>query len=574
MSAPATVVNRRPPQRRAAPAPAPAPVPSPARAAAPPSTGSWLLPLSVVVVGMFMAVLDTSIVNVAIPRIQTQFGASNDDVQWVVTAYTLSMGVVVPVSGWLGDRFGLRRIYNLALVLFIGGSALCGVAWGLNSLILFRILQAVGGGLLPAISMAMVYRIAPRERIGMAMGLYGLGIVFAPALGPTLGGYLVEYVDWRLIFYINVPIGILGLVAALVVLPHFRSGGGQRLDALGFATICSSLFALLLALSEGSSWGWTSYRVLGLFAVGALAMAIFVVVELSVEQPMLDVRLFRIWAFTNSTLLIGILMAGLFAGFFYVPLFIQEGQGTGAFDTGLILLPSALVTAALMPISGRLYDRVGARWPAAIGLLITAYGTYLMHNLNPDTTRGQVVMWMSIRSLVRQGDVEPRHGASVGASMRIVKKHAHRLSADSIDAGALGRDPPAQPGAQLRGPGSRGAHLGAHLPAGAAVLRAGRAAPRGRARLDLAPGGGERRPAGAARADPRHPGVGLRRRRRRPLPAHRGDHRGGGAPRPAPSPRPGAEDRGPAPRRLIAPSRGGSSPCSSSPAPGAGPWCR
>jgi len=399
VSAPATVVNRRPPQRRAAPAPAPAPVPSPAPAAAPPTTGSWLLPLSVVVVGMFMAVLDTSIVNVAIPRIQTQFGASNDDVQWVVTAYTLSMGVVVPVSGWLGDRFGLRRIYNLALVLFIGGSALCGVAWGLNSLILFRILQAVGGGLLPAISMAMVYRIAPRERIGMAMGLYGLGIVFAPALGPTLGGYLVEYVDWRLIFYINVPIGILGLVAALVVLPHFRSGGGQRLDALGFATICSSLFALLLALSEGSSWGWTSYRVLGLFAVGALAMAIFVVVELSVEQPMLDVRLFRIWAFTNSTLLIGILMAGLFAGFFYVPLFIQEGQGTGAFDTGLILLPSALVTAALMPISGRLYDRVGARWPAAIGLLITAYGTYLMHNLNPDTTRGQVVMWMSIRSL-------------------------------------------------------------------------------------------------------------------------------------------------------------------------------
>ncbi|TMD94517.1 MAG: multidrug efflux MFS transporter, partial [Chloroflexi bacterium] len=184
MSAPATVVNRRPPH----------PVPSPAPAAAPPTTGSWLLPLSVVVVGMFMAVLDTSIVNVAIPRIQTQFGASNDDVQWVVTAYTLSMGVVVPVSGWLGDRFGLRRIYNLALVLFIGGSALCGVAWGLNSLILFRILQAVGGGLLPAISMAMVYRIAPRERIGMAMGLYGLGIVFAPALGPTLGGYLVEYV--------------------------------------------------------------------------------------------------------------------------------------------------------------------------------------------------------------------------------------------------------------------------------------------------------------------------------------------------------------------------------------------
>ncbi|MEA2671324.1 MAG: hypothetical protein QOG45_1544 [Chloroflexota bacterium] len=355
--------------------------------------------MGVVVVGMFMAVLDTSIVNVAVPRIQTQFGASNDDVQWIVTAYTLSMGVVVPVSGWLGDRFGLRRIYNLAMVLFVIGSALCGLAWGLNSLVGFRILQAVGGGLLPAISMAMVYRIAPRERIGMAMGLYGLGIVFAPALGPTLGGYLVEYVDWRLIFYINVPIGIMGLAAAMLVLPRWPAGTTQRLDAAGFAFVSSSLFSLLLALSEGSNWGWGSYRVLGLLAFGSLTMAIFVVIELSVEHPMLDLRIFRYWAFTNSTLLIGILMAGLMAGFFYVPLFIQQGQGLGAFDTGLILLPSALLTAVLMPISGRLFDRVGARWPAAIGLLITAYGTYLMHDLGADTTRMQVVTWMSIRSM-------------------------------------------------------------------------------------------------------------------------------------------------------------------------------
>jgi EmrB/QacA subfamily drug resistance transporter len=370
----------------------------PAISAPPISTRSWLVPLGVVVVGMFMAVLDTSIVNVAVPRIQTQFGASNDDVQWIVTAYTLSMGVVVPVSGWLGDRFGLRRIYNVALCLFVAGSVLCGIAWNLNSLIAFRILQAVGGGLLPAISMAMVYRIAPRERIGMAMGLYGLGIVFAPALGPTLGGYLVEYVDWRLIFYINVPIGILGLVAAILVLPRFSPGAGFRLDAAGFAFVSSSLFALLLALSEGSNWGWSSYRVLGLLAFGGLTMAIFVVIELSIEEPMLDLRIFRYWAFTNSTLLIGILMAGLMAGFFYVPLFIQEGQGLGAFSTGLILLPSALVTAVLMPISGRLYDLVGARWPAAIGLLITAYGTYLMHDLTLDTSRSQVVLWMCIRS--------------------------------------------------------------------------------------------------------------------------------------------------------------------------------
>src|SRR6202040_1060910 len=167
-----------------------------------------------------------------------------------------SMGVVVPVSGWLGDRFGLRRIYNLAMVLFVIGSTLCGLAWGLNSLVAFRILQAVGGGLLPAISMAMVYRIAPRERIGMAMGLYGLGIVFAPAVGPTLGGYLVEYVDWRLIFYINAPIGIIGAAAAYFLLPKTAPTSKRTLDWWGFGTIGYAMFAMLLAVSKGQDWHW------------------------------------------------------------------------------------------------------------------------------------------------------------------------------------------------------------------------------------------------------------------------------------------------------------------------------
>ncbi|MGH3669373.1 MAG: MFS transporter, partial [Pseudonocardiaceae bacterium] len=168
----------------------------------------------VLVVGMFMSVLDLSIVNVAIPTIQNDFGVTTDDVQWVVTGYALALGVVVPATAWLGDRFGLSRVYTLALLAFAAGSALCGLAWDLNSLVAFRIVQAVPGGILPVITLSILYRIVPRERLGAAMGMYGLGVVFAPAVGPTLGGYLVEYVNWRLIFYINVPIGILGAVAA------------------------------------------------------------------------------------------------------------------------------------------------------------------------------------------------------------------------------------------------------------------------------------------------------------------------------------------------------------------------
>ena len=362
------------------------------------SAPGWGLPLAVLIAGMFMSILDISIVNVAIPTIQNEYGVTTDEVQWVVTAYTLALGVVVPATAWLGDRFGLSRVYNLALLTFAAGSALCGLAWDLNSLVIFRIVQAIPGGILPVITLSILYRIVPRDRLGAAMGMYGLGVVCAPALGPTLGGYLVEYVDWRLIFFINVPIGILGAVAAALVLPAFPGQAGRRFDVLGFVTVAGGLFALLLALSEGQDWGWTSYRILGLITFSVLSLALFVVIELEVDDPLLDIRVFRYGAFTLSLLLIAVLSVVLFSVLFYIPLLLQQAQGLGAFDTGLTLLPQALAMAVLMPIAGRVYDRIGARWPAAIGLTIVAAGTYLMHTITVDTSREQI-MWL----LVLQG---------------------------------------------------------------------------------------------------------------------------------------------------------------------------
>jgi EmrB/QacA subfamily drug resistance transporter len=352
-----------------------------------------VLPLVVLVAGMFMSVLDSSIVNVAIPSIQNEFGGTTDDVQWVVTGYTLMLGVVVPITGWLGDRFGLNRVYNLALLLFAAGSAMCGLAWDLNSLVVFRIIQAIPGGLLPVITLTMLYQIVPRERLGAAMGLYGLGVVFAPGVGPVLGGYLVEYVNWRLIFYINVPIGILGALAAVLVLPSFPRVAGRRFDVLGFLTIAGGLFALLLAVSEGQSWGWDSYPILGLITYGVLSLALFAVIELEVADPLLDIRVFRYWAFTNSLLLIAMLMVAMFGVLFYIPQFLQVVQGWGAFESGLTLLPQALVMAVLMPIAGRIYDRIGPRWPAVIGLTIGAVSTYSLRTLTIDTPR-EHVMWL------------------------------------------------------------------------------------------------------------------------------------------------------------------------------------
>jgi EmrB/QacA subfamily drug resistance transporter len=230
------------------------------------------------------------------------------------------------------------------------------------------------------------------------MGMYGLGIIVAPAVGPTLGGYLVEYVDWRLIFFINVPVGVLGTVAALFALPRFPGHDAGRFDVFGFLAVATGLFTLLLALSEGQDWGWTSYKVLILGTVGVLSLALFVIIELEVDRPLLDVHVFRYWPFTNSLLLISVLSVGLFTVLFYVPLYLQQAQGLGAFEAGKLLLPQALVMAVLMPVAGRVYDRFGPRWPAVIGLTVCAWGTYEMHVLTLETSHTHLMWLLALRA--------------------------------------------------------------------------------------------------------------------------------------------------------------------------------
>jgi EmrB/QacA subfamily drug resistance transporter len=358
--------------------------------------GGWGLPLVVLIIGMFMSVLDTSIVNVAIPVIQKQFGVSSDQISWVSTSYSLCEGVMVAVSAWIGERFGLRRVYLYALVMFAAFSALCGLSTNLGMMVICRILQGVPGGVLPVTCLTMLYRLVPREKIGTAMGLYGLGVILAPGVGPTLGGYLVEYVDWRLIFYINVPVGILGAVAAFLVLPNVPSLPAGKFDLPGFSCIAAGLFAFLLAFSEGPTWGWTSYPTLILIAGAIDLLALFVVIELQSDHPVLDVRAFASWPFVNSLLLIATLSVGLFAVLFDVPLFLQNGQGLTPWHTGLTLLPQAIGMAVIMPISGRLYDRFGPRWPAIAGLTLAGGGDLLLTGINADMTQGELMLWLVI----------------------------------------------------------------------------------------------------------------------------------------------------------------------------------
>jgi EmrB/QacA subfamily drug resistance transporter len=306
--------------------------------------------------------------------------------------------VIVPASSWLANRVGMSRLYVISLLAFAGGSALCGVAWDLDSMIAFRVLQAIPGGVLPVVSLSMLYQIVPKERIGSAMGIYGLGVVVAPAVGPTLGGYLVEYVDWRLIFFINVPVGVLGAIAAFLLLPAFTGQPAGRFDFLGFLTIATGLSALLLALSEGQSWGWTAYPTVILIVLGVVCLALFVVIENAVENPLLDVRVFRVWPYTNSLLLISVLSIGLFSVLFYIPVYLQQARGLGAFEAGLLLMPQALVMLVLMPVAGQIYDRIGARVPAVAGLSIMAVATFMMRDLTAVTSQGEIVSLLCLRA--------------------------------------------------------------------------------------------------------------------------------------------------------------------------------
>jgi len=359
---------------------------------------NWLPPLLVLMVGSFLPPMDSSIVNVAISYIQKDLGGGADDVAWVSTAYSLGLAVFVPTSNWLANRFGLTVLHRTAMIGFLVGTTLCGLAWNLESLIAFRLLEALPGSVLPVITITMIYRIVPKDRIGAAMGIYGLGVVVAPSLGPTIGGLLVQDLSWRWVFYFKVPLGVLAIIAGLFLLPKLTSGGVVRkFDWLGFLTIGYGLAALVVVSEKGQKWHWGSYTVLLLIVSALFSLALFVVIENEVDYPLIDLRILKSWPFVNSLLMVGALMIGLFAMSYYLPVFLEGVQGFNAANTGLLLLPQSIVGLFLVPIVGRLYDVIGARWLAFSGLVLVAFATYLLSGINVDMTRHEVVLWTVIR---------------------------------------------------------------------------------------------------------------------------------------------------------------------------------
>jgi len=359
----------------------------------------WLA-LVVVVIGTFMSVLDSSIVNIALPKMMSVFGMSIDKAKWIITAYTLTLGVTIPLTGYLQDIFGAKKVYIFALGIFSLGSLLCGLAWSGTAMIVFRIFQAIGGGMIMPVGMSIIYQIFPKGRIGLALGVWGIAAMAAPTVGPTLGGLIIENMDWRLIFNINVPIGVIGVILAVILLKDTGKKPFKSFDIIGFLSSTIGMVSILYVLGEGSSIDWGKVENPILMTLGILSFVLFVVNELTHPNPLLELRIFKSFDFSMSLVINSILTLAIMGGAYILPLFLQNVRGYTAMETGLIMLPSALVMGILMPISGSLFDKFGAKPLVISGLIILGISSYELANaVNMYSSKADIILITCIRSI-------------------------------------------------------------------------------------------------------------------------------------------------------------------------------
>jgi MFS family permease len=441
----------------------------------------WIA-LGVVLLGTIMTILDATIVNIAIPTLQADLKAgSYADIAWVVTGYMLAQGAVIPMAGWASDRFGTKRLYLVTIALFTFASMACGIAQNLPELVFFRVLQGLGGGMLMPIGMTIIMRAVGPQNMGRVMGIFGIPMLLAPAVGPVLGGWFVQDFTWRLIFYVNVPIGIIAFASAWRFLTETDRSHRLRLDTFGLLTAPPAAVAIMYGVDQSTALGWGSWFVISLLAGAAMFIAAFVLSQLDRRraatllmvplaallfvvgvrnglvdgwtaldtivmfggvvlalidlvigdrgnpEPLLQLRLFRDPTFSWSMGLSFIIVTALFGGMLLLPLYLQEVHGYSALETGLLLLPQAVTAAVAMPLGGYLTDRFGPRPVVATGMVMLAIGGVLLAQIHPDSSNWLVVSALLLRGFAMGFSMMP----SMAAAMARVPRHLSS-SASSI----------------------------------------------------------------------------------------------------------------------------------------------
>ncbi len=360
--------------------------------------------LMVVMIATLMAGLDSSIVNIALPDMMAGFGSTVDGIEWVVTAYMLGYAVFIPMAAWFKARFGSRRLFLVAVSVFTVGSLLCGLSVNLGTMVAARVFQASGGGFITALAMSMVAEVFPPAERGKAIGLWAMGVILGPALGPTLGGYLTLHLGWRSIFLVNLPIGTLTVVLGLAML---REGAAPPtterppFDFWGFLFFSTFLVALLLGLSKGEEEGWRSAYILTCWILAAVGFVGFLLAEIPQTHGLVDLGLFRSPVFSACFLVTIGRPIGLFGATFLLPMFMQNLMGRDELQSGLLLLPGSLLLALVMPAAGRLSDRVGPRWLVTVGAL--GMGFFMLAYRGLDASSGDwAIIWPQ---LIRAGAI-------------------------------------------------------------------------------------------------------------------------------------------------------------------------
>jgi len=346
-----------------------------------------LLVASVVVLGAIMSILDTTVVNVAINTLAARFHTTLPTIQWVATGYTLALATVIPLTGWIADRFGTKRLYMTSIALFVVGSSLSGLAWSSTSIIVFRVLQGLGGGMIMPAGMTILTRAAGPNRIGRVMAIMGVPLLLGPILGPILGGWLVADVSWRWIFFINVPVGILAVALALRVLPRDVAAHEQKLDLVDLALLSPGLALMIYGLAESNSaGGFGSSKVLIPLIAGVLLLVAFVWHALRATNPLIDLRLFLDRTFTTSSITLLLVVIAVFGSFLLLPLYFQAVRGESALQSGLLLAPQGFGSMITMPIAGSLADRTGSGRIVPFGLIAVALSVLELTQIGAHTS--------------------------------------------------------------------------------------------------------------------------------------------------------------------------------------------
>lgn len=376
----------------------------------------------VTAVALFMAILDNTVVNVALPQMQSAFHTTSTTITWVVTAYFLAQAAVIPVTGYLSDLIGTKSVFMAALTLFTVGSLLCALAGSEQQLIAFRVFQGIGGGALFPIVFAIIFRVFPPAERGGASAIVGVPVLLAPAFGPTIGGYLTTTFNWNAIFFVNVPIGIVTLIAAFFIL-HGRAAENEaagmtavtpkRFDIQGLILAMVGFTALVYGISEAGVHGWNNapfdhFQLGGLMIdasvmtyliVAGVVLAVFVVNELLVSDPVLDLRLFTNYTFTSANVLMWGVAAFLFGSLILLPFFFERVRGETALSTGEIVISQGLAAVVTTIIAGRFYNRIGPRVMAVIGFALITLGTYGLTNFDVNTNGQDIQISLILRGL-------------------------------------------------------------------------------------------------------------------------------------------------------------------------------